>query len=68
MMAYTTLTYLSESRLAAIAALPTALLPIWNQENPMWLQRLDVVSDHEDPHFSVVIASLAKYSQYLFNL
>jgi hypothetical protein len=35
MMAHTALTYLSESRLTATAALPTALRPIWNQENPM---------------------------------
>jgi hypothetical protein len=30
MMAHTTLTYLSENRLTATAALPTAHLPIWN--------------------------------------
>jgi hypothetical protein len=35
MMAHTALTYLSESRLTAIAALPTTLLLIWIQENPM---------------------------------
>jgi hypothetical protein len=62
MMAHTTLTYLSESHLTVAAALPTALLPIWNQENPVWQQCLEAMSDHEDPHFSAVIASLAKYS------
>jgi hypothetical protein len=68
MMANTALTYLSESRLTAIVALPTALLPIWDQENPMWWQRLEATSDRGDPHFSAKTASLAKYTQYLFNL
>jgi hypothetical protein len=68
MMEHTTLTYLSESRLTATAALPTALLPIWNQENPVWQQCLEAVSGHEDLEFSAKITSLAKYSQYLFNL
>jgi hypothetical protein len=36
MMAHTALTYLSESRLTTIAVLPSAPLPIWNQENPVW--------------------------------
>jgi hypothetical protein len=68
MMEHTTLTYLSESRLTATAALPTTLLPIWNQENPVWQQCLEAVSVHEDLEFSAKITSLAKYSQYLFNL
>jgi hypothetical protein len=68
MMAHTALTYLSESRLAATAVLLTMLLPIWNQENPVWRQHLEVMSDREDPHFSTKKASLAKYSHYLFNL
>jgi hypothetical protein len=61
-MAHTALTYLSESHLTATAALPIALLLIWNQENPVWQQCLEDMFDHEDPHFSVAIASLAKYS------
>jgi hypothetical protein len=34
MMAHTALTHLSESHLTTTAALPIALLPIQNQENP----------------------------------
>jgi hypothetical protein len=36
MMAHSALTSLCQSCLAAIAALPIALLPIWNHENPVW--------------------------------
>jgi hypothetical protein len=36
MMAHITLASLCEDRLAATAALPIALLPIQNQENPVW--------------------------------
>jgi hypothetical protein len=36
MMAHITLTSLCEDRLTAIVALPIALLPICNQENPVW--------------------------------
>jgi hypothetical protein len=36
MMAHIALTSLCEDRLAATAALPIALLPIQNQENPIW--------------------------------
>jgi hypothetical protein len=35
LMAHMALTSLCEDRLAATAALPIALLPIWNQENPV---------------------------------
>jgi hypothetical protein len=62
MMANTALTYLSESRLTAIVALPTTLLPIWDQENPMWWQRLEATSDRGDPHLSAKTTSLAKYT------
>jgi hypothetical protein len=41
LMAHITLTSLCEDRLTPIAALPIALLPIWNQENPVWQQRLE---------------------------
>jgi hypothetical protein len=63
MMAHATLTYLNESRLTATTALRIALLLIWNQENPIWQQRLGAVSDLEDPHFHVGMTSLAKYAQ-----
>jgi hypothetical protein len=36
LMLHIALTSLCEDRLAAIAALPIALLPIQNQENPVW--------------------------------
>ena len=68
MMAHIALTSLCEDRLAATAALPTALLPIRNQENSVWQQRLEAVSDLEGPHFHAGMTSLARYAQYLFNL
>jgi hypothetical protein len=34
----------------------------------VWQQCLEAVPDREDPHISAATASLAKYSQYLFNL
>jgi hypothetical protein len=37
------LTSLCESRLADTAAMPIALFPIRNQEDPMWKQRLEAV-------------------------
>jgi hypothetical protein len=50
------------------AALPTSLLPIWDQENPIWQQHLAAVSDLEGPHFHTGMTSLARYVQHLFNL
>jgi hypothetical protein len=67
MMAHISLTSQCENRLAAIAALPIALLLIRNQENPVWQQRLEAVSDLKGPHFHARITSLARYAQYLFN-
>jgi hypothetical protein len=67
MMAHATLTSLCESCLTAIAALPIVFLLIQNQENPVWQQCLEVVSDLKGPHFSAGMASLAKYMHYLFN-
>jgi hypothetical protein len=34
----------------------------------MWKQRLEAVSNLKGPHFSVGMAAMAKYAQYLFNL
>jgi hypothetical protein len=68
MMAHITLTSLCEDRLAATASLPITLLPIQNQENPVWQQRLEAMSDLEGPHFHVEMTSLARYAQYLFSL
>jgi hypothetical protein len=68
LMAHIALTSLCEDRLAATAALPIALLPIQNQENPIWQQRLEAAFDLKGPHFHAGMTSLAKYAQYLFNL
>jgi hypothetical protein len=68
LMAHMALTSLCEDRLVATAALPIALLQIQNQENPVWQQRLEAVSNLRGPHFHVRMTSLAKYAQYLFNL
>jgi hypothetical protein len=68
MMAHATLTYLSERCLTAIAAPPNALLPIWDQENPVWRQRFEATSYRGGPHFNAKTTLFAKYSQYLFNL
>ncbi len=68
MMAHIALTSLCEDRLTATAALPIALLPIRDQENPVWQQRLEAMSDLEGPHFHTGMSSLARYAQYLFNL
>jgi hypothetical protein len=67
-MAHIALTSLCESRLATTAEMPIALFPIRNQENPMWKQRLEAMSDLESPHINVGMAVMAKYVQYLFNL
>jgi hypothetical protein len=68
LMAHMALTSLWEDRLAATAALPIALLPIWNQENLVWQQRLEAMSNLKGPHFHAEMTSLAKYAQYLFNI
>jgi hypothetical protein len=44
------------------------LFPIRNQENPVWKQRLEVVSNLESPHFSTSMTAMAKYAHYLFIL
>jgi hypothetical protein len=62
------LTSLCETRLADTAAMPIALFPIRNQEDPVWKQRLEAVSDPEGPHFHAGMAALAGYAQHLFNL
>jgi hypothetical protein len=50
-MAHIALTSMCEDCLAATAALPITLLPIRNQENPIWKQHIKSVSDLEGPHF-----------------
>jgi hypothetical protein len=61
LMAHMSLTSLCEDRLTPTAALSNAHLPIQNQENPVWQQRLDVVSNLKGPHFHAGMTSLAKY-------
>jgi hypothetical protein len=51
MMTHIALTSLCKDRLTATAALPITLLPIQNQENPIWQQCLEAVFALEGPHF-----------------
>jgi hypothetical protein len=68
LMVHMALTSLCEDRLAATAALPIALLPIRDQKNPVWQQRLRALSNLKCHHFHTGMTSLARYAQYLFNL
>jgi hypothetical protein len=62
MMAHIALPSLCEDRLTAAAALPIVLLPIRDQENPVWQQCPAAVSDLEGPHFHARMTSLARYA------
>ncbi len=62
------LTSLCETRIADTAVMPIALFPICNQEDPVWKQCLEAVSNPEGPHFHAGMAALAGYAQHLFNL
>jgi hypothetical protein len=62
MMAHIALTSLCEDRLAATTTLPITVLLIQNQENPVWQQCLEAMSDLEGPHFHAGMTSLAKYA------
>jgi hypothetical protein len=68
LMAHVTLTSLCEDHLATTAALPIVLLLIQDQENPVWQQCLEAMSNLKGPHFHAGMTSLARYAQYLFNL
>jgi hypothetical protein len=68
MTAHITLTSLCEDHLTATATLPITLLPIRDQENTIWQQRLAAVSDLKGPHFHAGMTLLARYTQYLANL
>jgi hypothetical protein len=63
LMAHIALTSLCEDHLVATAALPITLLLIQNQENPIWQQRLEAVSNLKGPLFHAGMTSLAKYAQ-----
>jgi hypothetical protein len=62
LMSHIALTSLCEDHLAATTALPIVLLPIWDQENPIWQQRLEVVSNLKGPQFHTGMTSLARYT------
>jgi hypothetical protein len=68
LMVHVALTSLCLDHLATTATLPIALLSIQDQENPIWQQRLEAVSNLKGPHFYVGMTSLARYTQYMFNL
>jgi hypothetical protein len=56
------LTSLCETRLADTAAMPIVLFPIRNQEDPVWKQCLEAMSNTEGPHFHTGMAVLAGYA------
>jgi hypothetical protein len=62
------LTSLCESPLANTVVLPIALFPICNQEDPVWKQHREAMSNPEVPHFHAGMAALAKYALHMFNL
>jgi hypothetical protein len=62
LMAHMALTSLCKDCLVATAALPIALLPIRIQENLVWQQRLEAVSNLKGPHFHAGMTSLGKYA------
>jgi hypothetical protein len=62
LMAHIALTPLCEDRLAATVALPIALLLIRDQENPIWQQRLEAMSNLKGPHIHAGMTSLARYA------
>jgi hypothetical protein len=64
-MAQVALTSLCESHLADTATMLIVLFPIRNQDDPMWKQHLEAVSNPEGPHFHVSMAALAEYAQHL---
>jgi hypothetical protein len=68
LMAHIALTFLCEDHLVTTAALPITLLLIQDQENLVWHQRLEAMSNLKGPHFHAGMTSLARYAQYLFNL
>jgi hypothetical protein len=62
------LTSLCESHLADTAAMPITLFSICNQEDHVWKQCLEAVSNPDGPHFHAGMAVLAGYAQHMFNL
>jgi hypothetical protein len=62
LMAHIALTSLCEDHLVATAALPIVLLPIQNQKNPVWQQRLEAVSNPKGPHFHARMTLFGRYA------
>jgi hypothetical protein len=62
-MAQVALTSLCETCLTDTVAMPIALFPICNQEDPVWKQRLEAMSKLKGPHFHAGMAALAGYTQ-----
>jgi hypothetical protein len=62
------LTSLCESCLVDTTVMPIMLFLIHNQEDPMWRQHLEAVSNPKGPHFHVDMAALVEYTQHMFNL
>jgi hypothetical protein len=62
LMVHMALTSLCEDRLVATVALPIALLSIQNQENPVWQQCHEAMSNFMGPHFHAGMTSLTKYA------
>jgi hypothetical protein len=62
------LTSLCETHLADTAVMPIALFLIHNQEDPMWKQCLEAVSNPEGPHFHAGMTALAGYAHHMFNM
>jgi hypothetical protein len=67
-MAQAALTSLCGSHLADTAMMPITLFPIHNQEDLVWKQHLEVVSNPESHHLHTGMAVLAEYVQHMFNL
>jgi hypothetical protein len=66
--AHVTLTALCESRLDDTTTMPIMLFLIREQEEPMWRQHLQGVTNQEGPHFHAGMATMMKYAHYMFNL
>jgi hypothetical protein len=60
--AHVALTALCESYLDDTTVMPIALFLIREQEEPMWRQRFQDMTDPEGLHFHVVMTALTKYT------
>jgi hypothetical protein len=60
--AHVALTVLCVSRLNDTTAIAIAMFLIREQEEPMWRQRLQDVTNPEGPHFHAGMAAMTKYA------